>query len=88
MDAKQLKMLDELLDNDEDKLSDYDIEFIEDMNKKRDEILTEKQADFLEKIWGEIMINTLNNLTQLILILFMISASICLLSVVWKIYKE
>jgi len=54
MTEEQIKMLEELLDNDEDKLSAYEVEFIEDMNKKRDEILTEKQEAFLEKIWRKL----------------------------------
>ena len=50
MTTDQEEMLDECLADDNDRLTDWEIQFLEDMNRRRDCELTERQAACLERI--------------------------------------
>jgi len=49
-----LAMLDELLTDDSDQLTAWEIEFIESLNKQRDREWSQRQEDVLIKIWEKI----------------------------------
>lgn len=51
---EECDMLDELLDDDSDRLNSWEIEFIENLNQKRNRPLTEPQADKLQQIWDKV----------------------------------
>lgn len=54
MTAAESSMLNELLNDDSDRLSEWEIEFIESLDHQRERNLTEKQADKLQKIWDRV----------------------------------
>ena len=49
-----LAMLDELLADDSDKMTDWEVEFIESLNKQRDREFSDRQVATLEKIWRKV----------------------------------
>lgn len=54
MTKDQLEMLDELLQDDSDRMNDWEINFIEDFNRKRDMKLTDRQEQKLRSIWDKV----------------------------------
>ena len=52
MDARQMEILDELLDCDAG-LNDWELKFIDDLDKKRGRRLTSNQSTKLEQIYEE-----------------------------------
>ena len=51
MRTEEMKMIDELLGNDNDKLNDWEIGFLESLKNENRDVLTEKQFMKLETIW-------------------------------------
>ena len=47
-------MLDELLADESDRMTSWEVEFIESINKQRDRDLSDKQAARLEEIWRKV----------------------------------
>lgn len=53
MDAEYAGLLDELLEDDSDTMTAWEVEFIESLNQRRDRALSEKQETVLTKIWDK-----------------------------------
>ena len=53
MTARESKMLDELLTDDSDTLSDWEIDFIESMDKKRRLDLSDRESAKLIQVWDK-----------------------------------
>ena len=54
MISNELKMLDELLADDSDRLSDWETKFLESLNTRRGSDWSTKQVAALERIWDRI----------------------------------
>lgn len=47
-------ILDGLLSHESERMTDREIEFIEDLNKKRDRSLSPRQKEWLDRIWRKV----------------------------------
>lgn len=50
----ELQMLDELLEDESDRMTPWEVEFIESLNKQRNRDFSERQVATLGKIWNKV----------------------------------
>ena len=48
------KMLDELLNDESDRMTAWEVEFVESLDKQRDREWSQKQRDILDRIWQKV----------------------------------
>ena len=54
MTADEQKLLNELLNDDSDKLSEWEMDFIESLDTRRNIELTGRQSETLNRIWNKV----------------------------------
>jgi hypothetical protein len=54
MNADEQKLLNELLNDDSDKLSEWEMEFLESLDRDRGRDLSDKQEEKLNQIWNRV----------------------------------